>query len=366
MLHRFMLTTVASLGISSAAMAADLSNASWEEVITQAKAEGEVTWFQWYFEDRFRETVAVFEKKYGITVVLPDLDGGDTGLNKLLAEAGRDAGDIDVVSVPGSRAPSIDAATYLMGPLLPMLPEADQLTDKAEGGDWEQYGIKFWGNQTGIAYNSARSDVESLPKTFSELESWMELNPGALGFNFENGGSGPSLIHNIARNILSIDADTVVAEKPDLTPVFDWFTAREDQYVLTTSNNDSYARLNDGEFTIVAVWEDGIAGLIESGEINKDIKVYIPDWGMNGGGNVVAIPANAPNPAAALLFVSWLTSAETQTQLNVKFGSAPANKNADDKFALIPNVQRANSTNWGEPLPSDSVLPAVIENVFQK
>lgn len=59
--------------------------------------------------------------------------------------------------------------------------------------------------------------------------------------------------------------------------------------------------------------EDGTAGLIASGEINEDVKVYLPECGMNGSGNLVAISTNAPHPAAALLFISWLISAETQT-----------------------------------------------------
>jgi len=365
MINKIIIGALSSLALTTTA-SANLENKSWEEVISQAKEEGEVVWFQWYFEDRFRTTVKAFEEKYDIKVVLPDLDNGEVGLNKVVAEASRDSGDVDVVSIPGSRASSINLSKYFMGPILPMLPESANLTDQAEGGDWEQYGIKFWGNQTGMAYNSSRTSVEDLPQTFADLETWMEANPGELGFNYENGGSGMSFIHNIARNVLGITPDSVVSETPDLQPVYDWFNSREDQYVLTTGNNDSYARLNDGEFTMVAVWEDGIGGLISSGEINKDIKVYLPKWGMNGGGNVVTIPANAPNPAAALLFVSWLTSAETQSKLNVDYGSAPANTNSDDTYALISNADRVNSRNWGEPLKSDDVVPAVVKNVFQK
>ena len=364
MFHKLIVGSLALFTVGTA-NAAELSDMSWEEITAQAKEEGELTWFQWYFEDRFRVTVKQFEEEYGISVKLPDLDNGDAGLNKVIAELGREQGDVDVLSIPGSRADVVDIPEVFMGPLLPMLPGSADLTDQAEGGDWEKYGVKFWGNQTGMAYNSARTDLDSLPQTFAELEAWMVDNPNQLGFNFENGGAGPSLIHNIARNILNISTDSVVSETPDLTPVFDWFTSREDQYVLTSGNNDSYARLNDGEFTMVAVWEDGIGGQISSGGMADTIQVYLPQWGMNGGGNVVTIPANAPNPAAALLFVSWLTSAETQTQLNVDFGAAPSNVKSDDTYALIPNVQRGNSTSWGAPLPSDDVVPALIENVFQ-
>lgn len=344
MLRKMMVGAVALMTFGTTA-SADLAGKSWDEVIAQAKEEGEVVWFQWYFEGRFREVAKGFEEEFGISVTLPDLDNGEIGLNKVLAEADREAGDVDVLSIPGSRADTVAVADYFMGPLLPMLPDAANLTDQAEGGDWQEYAIKFWGNQTGIAYNSERTDVATLPQTFAELDAWIKDNPGQLGFNFENGGSGPSLIHNISRNILGITADSTVGKTPDLAPVVDWFKENDGNYILTAGNNDSYARLNDGEFTIVAVWEDGVGGQIASGEMNDAIKVYLPEWGMNGGGNVVAIPANAPNPAAALLFVSWLTSAETQTQLNLTFGAAPANAQSDDTYALIPNAQRANSTN---------------------
>lgn len=364
MLHKLIVGSITLFTVGTTT-AAELADMSWEEITAQAKEEGEVTWFQWYFEDRFRETVKQFETEYGISVKLPDLDNGDAGLNKVIAELEREQGDVDVLSIPGSRADVVDIPEVFMGPLMPMLPGSEDLTDQAEGGDWEEYGVKFWGNQTGMAYNSARTELDALPQTFAELEVWMEENPNQLGFNFENGGSGPSLIHNISRNILNISADSVVSETPDLTPVFDWFKSREDQYVLTSGNNDSYARLNDGEFTMVAVWEDGIGGQISSGGMADTIQVYLPQWGMNGGGNIVTIPANAPNPAAALLFISWLTSAETQTQLNIDFGAAPSHAKADDTYALIPNVQRGNSTSWGAPLPSDDVVPALIENIFQ-
>lgn len=66
--------------------------------------------------------------------------------------------------------------------------------------------------------------------------------------------------------------------------------------------------------------------------------------GMQGAGNVVTIPANARNKAAALVFVHWLTSAETQTAFNQAFGSAPQHPEAKSDAALISSGQRAFST----------------------
>ncbi len=362
------LGTAAVLALLSATAQADeaLLSMSWDEIVAQAKDEGEVNWFVWYFEPEFRTIVADFEAAYGIKVTIPDVKAADDVLNKIIAEQGLEATDVDLIAMGGSTALRIDPAELFMGPYLPALPGAEARSDKIEGGDWKGHAVQFWGNQTGIGYDPDRVAEADLPETLAEFEAWMAANPGMFGFNFENGGSGPSFVHNVARNILGITMDSTVAEVPDLQPVYDWFIAQEDNYVITASNADSITRMNAGEFSMIAVWEDHIGGLIKRGEVADRFKVYVPDWGMNGGGNVVAIPKNAANPAAALVLAEWLSSADVQTRFNREFGTAPANTGADASFALIPLEDRANQTLWGAPLASGDVVPAVIENVFQR
>lgn len=365
---RNVLMTTALVGFAATAASADeaLLSKPWEEIVAQAKAEGQVTWFNWYFEPEFREAVKAFEAEYGIKVTIPDVDSGDDVLNKLMAEKDLEKTDIDLMSLGGAAGFKITPADLFMGPIAPVLPEGAALNPVVEGADWGGYGAQFWGNQTCLAYDPDRVNVDDLPNTVDELAAWMAANPGQFGFNFENGGSGPSLIHNVARNILGIGKDATVAETPDLQPVFDWFITNEPNYILTASNADSLSRLNAGEFTMIATWEDFLAGNINRGEVADRFDCYVPDFGMNGGGNVVAVPKNSSHPAAALVLAHWLTSAATQTTFNQNFGTAPANGNADGTKALIPAEDRANKTNWGAPLPSDQVVPAVIENVFQR
>jgi putative spermidine/putrescine transport system substrate-binding protein len=366
MLRKIMLAaTAALLSIGPVMAADDLLTASWDDVVAQAKQEGELNWYVWYFQPEFREQVKAFEELYGIKVNVPEVSSGDDAKNKLLAEAGRDTGDIDVISLGGDATNTIDVTQVFYGPILPVLPEAEALTDQINGGDGQGYAVAYWGNQTGMAYDSNRVDVATLPQTLDELAAWIDANPGQLGFNYENGGSGPSFIHNIARNILDITPDAVIDAVPDLTPVWDWFNAREDKFVITGSNADSLTRLNSGEFLLTPAWEDHLFSLTSKNEVGSQIKLYIPDWGMNGGGNIVGIPANAPNKAAALLFVSWLTSADTQTVFNQRFGTAPTNRNADDSKALVSADERINTRLWTTPINSKDVVPAFIENVVQ-
>jgi putative spermidine/putrescine transport system substrate-binding protein len=367
MLHKLILGTTAALALATAAQADEaLLSMNWDDIVAQAREEGQVTWYVWYFEPEFRAIVADFESEYGITVTIPDVNAADDVLNKIIAEQGLDATEVDLIAMGGSTALRIDPTELFMGPFLPVLPEAAARRDKIEGGDWQGHAVQFWGNQTGIGYDPDRVTEAELPQTIEQLEAWMAGNPGMFGFNFENGGSGPSLIHNVARNILGVTMDSTVTETPDLQPVYDWFIANEDNYVITASNADSITRMNAGEFSMIAVWEDHIGGLIRRGEVADRFKVYVPEFGMNGGGNVVAIPRNAANPAAAMVLAEWLSSAAIQTRFNAEFGTAPANAGADASFALIPVADRANQTVWGAPLPSGDVVPAMIENVFQR
>jgi putative spermidine/putrescine transport system substrate-binding protein len=371
MLRKTILRAALVLALAAPAVATpaaadtDLLKKSWSEIEAQAKAEGELTWFVWYQQPSFREVVASFTADTGIKVTIPE--GDITGnRQKLLAESGRKIGDIDVYADGGDAFNTYDPTVLFLGPMLPILPENTKLTDKINGGDAKGYGVAFWGNQTGMAYDSRRVRETELPNTVEQLSSWMAAHPRQLGFNYENGGSGPSFAQNIARGILGITPDSKVERLPDMKPVWDWFNSRKDEYTITGSNADSLTRLNDGEFLLVPAWEDHLAGLQRSKAVGDFIKIYVPAWGMNGGGNMVAIPKNAPHPAAALVFVAWLTSAKTQTLFNQRSGTSPTNTDADLSKALIPADQRKNTRDWQGPLPGNAFMPAFIENVIQR
>lgn len=178
---------------------------------------------------------------------------------------------------------------------------------------------------------------------------------------------GPSFYQNMLRAMTGVDfsdGEVTEARIEALEPGFDMFNENAEHYVITAGNADSIIRVSDGELWMVPAWEDHLAGLQKRGEVRGDIAFYIPEMGMNGGGNGVAIPLNAPHPAAALVFMNWLTSAETQTMFNSTFGTAPMNTAADDSAALVPNEQRAFSTVWGAQPFRGAVEEAFIDAVI--
>ncbi|MCF1450686.1 extracellular solute-binding protein [Agrobacterium vitis] len=366
MLKKLAALSVAALAMTMPAQAQDLTSLSWDQIVAQAKKEGQVTWFHWYFQDRFREQVKAFEAEYGIKVTIPDGDW-KTNINKLLAEKGRAEGDIDVISTSGTDLKKISPETTYYGPINKLLPDTTKLRYEIEGVNSNGFAVAFWGNQSGIAYNPQVIKESELPRTIEQFSNFLKENPGEVGFNVENGGSGPAFIESVTRKLVpGIDYASGVSSPEilkKLDPAWKWFSERKDQFVITASNADSVTRLASGEFKIVAAWEDYVAGLQKKGEVPKDIKVYVPDFGMPGGGNVVGIPANAKHKAAALLFIHWLTSAKTQTKFTQDFGVTVQNADADSTASLIPQGERKTSLTWASKPLGDDIKNQFIQNV---
>lgn len=362
---KIILTTAAALALgTTATLGNDLEGKSWDEIVAQAKEEGELNWFVWYLTDDLRRFVQPFEEEYGIKVTIPE-GTAQGNADKLLAERERDTGDIDVFAWGMSDFAQVDPAEMFYS--LNILPEDDGRVSELAGVDGGEQILAYWGNQTGIAYDPAQVDEAALPQNPDDFAAFWDANPGKFGFNYENGGAGPSFWQNITRVIADVDPTDGTSDEARLAsvqPAFDFFNERAEEYVITTGNADSITRISDGELWMAPAWEDHLAGLQKRGEVRDDIAFYIPEMGMNGGGNGVAIPLNAEHPAAAAVFIDWLTSADTQSALNRDFGTAPMNAAADDSNALVSNDQRDRLRVWQAKPFADDLTAAFIDNVI--
>jgi putative spermidine/putrescine transport system substrate-binding protein len=137
------------------------------------------------------------------------------------------------------------------------------------------------------------------------------------------------------------------AKVADWNKVWDWLNANEDKFTITASNNDSIDRVNQGEVAMAAAWDDDTSIALAKGTLFKRAKLYVPSMGLPGGGDTLGIPANAPNKAAALLFVNYLTEADTQKKMNAVIGSYLARTDVAGESALLPEEQRQkNGVAW--------------------
>lgn len=333
------LLTAAILAGSTLAYSDDLQGKSWDDIVAQAKQEGELTWYVWHLKDDLRRFVQPFEQEYGIKVIIPEgtLAGNH---DKLLAERNRERSDIDVFANGFLDYENLDPNKFFIS--LDVLPKDDGRISSLFNVGFDNHVVAYWGNQSGIAYDPAKISGDALPQTPQDFAAFWQANPGKFGFNYENGGSGPSFIENVSRHVGPLDAklDTLDGQDEALKNVYAYFNNDAQDYVITTGNADSLTRISDGELWLAPAWEDHLAGLQKRGEVRKDLAFYIPSMGMNGGANGVAIPVNAPHPAAAAVFINWLTSADTQSRLNAEFGTVPMNSNADDSQALVSKEER--------------------------
>lgn len=354
------------LALTAAAQASDLSTKSWDDIIAQAKQEGQVTFTVWYLTDEFRAAVKPFEDEYGIKVSIPN-GTADAFRDKLLAESGATSGGIDVFARNFNDYENLDLEALFHN--LAALPADPGRISQMHGVDGQGYVLAYWGNQTGISYDPDKVSEADLPQTPDQFAAFWAEHPGKFGFNYEKGGSGPSFYQNTIRAITDIDlsnGEVDQARIDQLAPGLQFFREHAENYVITASNGDSIVRVSDGELWMAPGWEDHVAGLQKRGEIRKSIRFYVPEMGMYGGGNGVAIPKNARHPAAALVFVNWLTSAATQSAFNATFGTAPMHADADDSNALVSNEQRAHSRAWGANPFRGKLEETFIEDVIQE
>ena len=323
-----LLTTIALIVSSSVfAFAAedytldDLKAMEWSEIEELAKAEGEVVFTAWYNEAGYTELLKKFEEKYGIKARL--VVAGDTDFaQKALAERDNKVGTIDVALIGNQVKTLLDGKT-MDGPILEKMEALDSLDPDAckyqEGMETNGYVVPLYFNQTGLLYNSNNISADEVPQTFEELEAYIESHPGKFGFNIpEKGGSGQSFVHCVIGALTGgleqyYGDDSADPEKTDKwSAVWDWLREHKDQMVITTGNNDSISRVNQGQLDLTVAWNDDLDVARAAGEIGDWAILTVPEMGLAGGGDTLGMLANAPHKAAALLLINYLTSKEGQ------------------------------------------------------
>jgi len=353
----------------------DYLNMPWDKVVEAAKTEGSLTFYAWWGEEFWRTAAKDFEAKHAIKVTVVTGDR-TANIGKVVAEAASATGSIDAILVGGVELKSLLDAKALYGPLVGVIPDTDKLDQKLsktqEGYATGGYLVPVYRNQTGFVYDPEK--VPNPPQTWAEFTAWLDAHPGQFAFNDPSkGGSGQAFVQTAILNILGdagkYEGDTELdkAKVADWGKVWDWFNANEDKFTITSSNNDSLDRVNQGEVLMAAAWDDDTAVALSKGTLFKRAKLYIPAFGMPGGGDSLGIPANAPHKAAAMLFVAYLIQPEVQKQLNATIGSYLARTDISGENALIPEEQRQKNGRAWLPGPYKSCfIQQFVSEVLQK
>lgn len=357
-MRKFLTAAVAALtliGAVPALAADDLSGKTWDQIMTQAKAEGQVTFFSWWGEEWWRTAAQKFQDQTGIKVTVVIGDSAPT-LDKMLAEKENPAGSIDVLHFGGAQTKVVIDGHLLMPNLSAVLPDSDKLDPKLsaiqEGVPVKGFVAPIYRNQTAFLYDPAR--VPNPPQTWDDLQAFIKNNPGQLAFSDPTkGGTGEAFVTAAIANVLKDphrydgDTDVVPSKVTDWSKVWDWFNSIKDNVVITNSNSDAAERLNQGEVSLVVAWDDDTTVALKKGTLSKNFKVYIPEFGLPGGGDTLGVVANSPHKAAAVAWIAFLTSPEIQKQMNATIGSYVSRTDITGESELIPQEQRVKySTSW--------------------
>lgn len=353
----------------------ELLNASWEDIEAQAVKEGKVTFMGWNAESLWMKTKELFENEYSgikMEVVIAD---ESKGLQKILTEAEGNECSIDLMVIGGTSIAPLIEGQLLAGPILEKTGLQDvlnaSLCERQEGVVHNGMVVPIKTNQTGFLYNPRT--VENPPMTWAELESWIDANPKKFGFCIpEKGGSGQAFMQVLIDQLCGgvddyyNDVELDQSKVDQWSAVWDWLNARKDKITFTVSNSDSISRLNQGELDLVVAWDHNVIAAIANGELFSDAKMYIPEFGMPGGGDSVGVIKNAGNPAAALLLMRFLISKEAQQLAMDEFRNGPSRTDMVNGNSMLITEDLQYAVAWTPSVYKKKAIEEFSKNVLMQ
>ncbi len=359
----------------SSAAEKDYLSMSWDQIIAEAKAEGELVFYSWWGEEHWIEAGKEFESKYGIKTKIV-IGEQSANANKVVAEGKQAEGTIDAIMMGGDFLKPVMDLKLFYTPITKVIPHTDKLDPKllqfVEGLRNNGELIPLYRNQTGLLYNPAK--VPNPPQTWDELVAWIKANPKRFGFNDPSkGGSGQSFVHAAIGEITGGldqyrgDSEAVPAKMASWNKVWDWMNSMEPYWTYTTSNNDSISRLNSGEFWMTVAWDDDTQVVLKKGSLFKEAKLYVPKFGLAGGGDCAGVLKNAKHKAAGLLFLAFLTEPDQQIKMNERIGSYLSRTDVATAVQLLPEEQRQkNGVPWIPAPYKREFIDQFVKNVLMK
>jgi putrescine transport system substrate-binding protein len=259
------------------------------------------------------ETIKAFEAETGIRVVYDVSDSNEVLEAKLLA--GRSGYDV-VVPTSTYLQRQIPAGVYqpLDRALLPNLGNLDPalMADAAAYDPGNAHAVIYLWGTNGLAYNPAKI-VERLGPDFA-VDSWSVLFDPAIAAKLADCGiamlDSPAEMVPIALNYLGLPPDSVASEDLDqvtallaaVRPHVRYF--HSSQYVSDLANGEICLAVSFSGDAFIA------ADRAEAAGRGVEVAYVVPEEGGMQWFDMLAIPADAPNPANAHAFIDFLLRPE--------------------------------------------------------
>ncbi len=363
MKHTLLSLVVAASMVTSAAMAEDADalkfrddflsgDLTWADVEERAKAEGTVNLYYWGGSDPINiwmdQVVTADLAKLGVTLNPVRITGTKDAVDLVLAEKGSDKGlgegSVDAIWLNGENFSTLKSQDALFGAFADKMPNSKFIEWNAEDPrsllNLRDFGVETgaaeapWsGEQYVCAVNTARVDKGDAPSTFADLEAYLTDNPGKFTYvkppHFIGNTFVQSAIyaHNPDGNgavPFQASIDEIGAEEFArlISPGIEYLNTLEPLLLGGQNGNTRYAEDNaalDGMFLngeVDFACKFGLYAVatgLNNGTYPEGAEAFVfPEDNMIKNKNYLAIPSNAPNPAAAMIMANYMTSVEAQ------------------------------------------------------
>lgn len=340
----------------------------WAEVAEVAKSEGAVEFYHWGGSEALNSWLELAARpaieQHGIRVSFRRGDTRDV-VDLILAELasgkGPGQGSVDVVWINGENFRTLRDADALFGAFADRLEASRHFafdpSDPASSVNLHDFGTPTdlmempWASfQFTVRTDTARVDPASIPRTFERFESWVTAHPGRFTYVAPPHYIGSTFLHSVLyetnpdgtgyepflRDRSQLDLEELTRL---IRPGYDYLR-RIEPFLLGGSGAVGERGSPIYPATATALQARFVGGEVDFDmefgvyDVDRDIRsgfypetvrnIILPERGMIRDMSFLAIPANAPNPAAALVTINALSTPESHLSKLVEIGFAPA------------------------------------------
>lgn len=335
---------------------------SWEGVKERARQEGTVNLYYWGGSDPLNiwmdQIVTPELAELGVTLNPVRITGTKDAIDLVLAELGSGKGlgegSVDAIWLNGENFATLKRQNALFGAFADKLPNSANIEWNADdprallnlrdfGVATDNAEMPWSGEQYVCAVNTQRLAHADAPATFAELKSYLEANPGKftyvkpphyLGNTFVQAAVYSHNPDGTGAAPFQQSVDEVGAEELArlIAPGLEYLKSLEAVLLGAQGGNVRYAADDaalDGMFLngeIDMACKFGLYAVavgLNNGTYPEGAEAFVfPEGNMIKNKNYLAIPANAPNPAAALVMADYMTSVNAQVS-KLKFTGMP-------------------------------------------
>ncbi|NUM43158.1 MAG: ABC transporter substrate-binding protein [Anaerolineales bacterium] len=308
----------------------------WDSVLSAARGQT-VNWYMWGGSDSINAYVDKFygetlQERYGITLNrVPVADAADF-VNQVLSEkeAGVTDGAVDVMWINGENFFTLKQADMLYKDWAQALPNAALV-------NWDNPAINLdfgtpvdnmespWSSaQLQLIYDSARMSADELPRSYAEVKDWACAHPGR--FTYVAPGPGGFMGTRFVKGVLyELSGGEAQWKTLDQAAWDKWspalWTYLNELEPCLWRGGEAYPANEPELVTLFANGEvdfsmtqdiSGAGRWIADGLMPETARAFVLDQYMIGDFNYVAIAANSPHKAAALVLANLLLEPEFQ------------------------------------------------------